>query len=200
MWVLKSSPASPFGRKVKIGAAICGLFDRLDVQATDTNDPADPIRKHNPLGKIPALILEDGTTLFDSRVILEFLDYQAGGGILIPTGAERFQALTMQALADGIMDAALLQVYEKRWRDAEIQHRPWLDHQAGKVDRALGVLEESLPPLGRTADIGAIAVACALGYLDLRFEGTWRQRYPRLVAWLEQFSGAVPSFETTRAH
>jgi glutathione S-transferase len=200
MWVLKSSPASPFGRKVKIGAALCGLLDRMDVEATDTNDPADAIRRHNPLGKIPALILEDGTVIFDSRVILDFLDHEAGGGVIIPTGAGRFLALTLQALADGIMDAALLQVYESRWRAAEIQHRPWLDHQAGKVDRALGVLEESPPSLGRNPDVGAIGVACALGYLDLRFEGAWRERYPRLVAWLDGFSAAVPSFETTRAH
>jgi glutathione S-transferase len=200
MWVLKSSPASPFGRKVKIGAAVCGLLDRMDVEATDTNDPADAIRRHNPLGKIPALILEDGTVLFDSRVILDFLDHEAGGGIIIPSGAERLPVLTLQALADGIMDAALLQVYESRWRAAEIQHRPWLDHQAGKVDRALGVLEESPPPLGGTSNVGVISVACALGYLDLRFEGAWRKSYPRLVAWLEDFSAAVPSFETTRAH
>lgn len=200
MWTLKSSPASPFGRKVKIGAAICGLLDRLQIEATDTTDPADPIRTHNPLGKIPALVLEDQRVLFDSRVILEFLDHEAGGGVIIPNGAERFPALTLQALADGIMDAALLRVYESRWRAADIQHRPWLDHQAGKVERALGVLEASPPRLGGTPDVGTIALACALGYLDLRFEGSWRGTHPRLVDWLDRFSAAVPSFEATRAH
>src|SRR5215204_2291311 len=117
MWILKSAPASPFGRKVKIAAAICGFSDRLAIEGTDTGDPADSIRRQNPLGKIPTLVLEDGTTLFDSRVIVEFLDAEAGGGKIIPAGGrERFAALRSQALADGIMDAALLQVYEKRWR------------------------------------------------------------------------------------
>ena len=198
MWVLKSAPASPFGRKVRIAAALCGFSDRIAVEGTDTTDPADSIRRQNPLGKIPALILENGATLFDSRVIVEFLDAEAGGGIVIPAGPERFPALTLQALADGLMDAALLQVYEKRWRAAEVQHRPWMDHQAGKVERALAVLEADPPALAATPDVGRIAVACALGYLDLRFEGTWRESHPRLVAWLEKFDAAVPSFAETR--
>lgn len=185
MWVLKSAPASPFGRKVRIAAALCGFSDRIAVEGTDTIDPADSIRRQNPLGKIPALILENGATLFDSRVIVEFLDAKAGGGIVIPAGPERFPALTLQALADGLMDAALLQVYEKRWRAADVQHRPWMDHQAGKVDRALAVLEADPPALAATPDVGRIAVACALGYLDLRFEGIWRKDHPRLVAWLQ---------------
>lgn len=198
MWVLKSAPASPFGRKVRIAAALCGLADRIAVEGTDTTDPADSIRRQNPLGKIPALILENGATLFDSRVIVEFLDAEAGGGIVIPAGPERFPALTLQALADGLMDAALLQVYEKRWRAAEVQHRPWMDHQAGKVERGLAVLEADPPALAATPDVGRIAVACALGYLDLRFEGTWRESHPRLVAWLQKFDAAVPSFAETR--
>ena len=200
MWILRSSPPSPFGRKVKIGAALCRLSDRFRIEATDTTDPADPVRRDNPLGKIPTLILEDGTALFDSRVILEFLDDQAGGGVILPTGAERFLALTLQALADGVMDAALLQVYEKRWRAAEIQLRPWMDHQAGKVERGLAALEASPPALPARPHVGHIALACALGYLDLRFEGTWRVDHPKLVKWLDDFSAAVPSFEATRAH
>jgi glutathione S-transferase len=200
MWILRSSPPSPFGRKVKIGAALCGLSDRIRIEPTDTTDPNDPVRKHNPLGKIPTLVLEDGTALFDSRVILEWLDAQAGGDRIIPTGETRFAALTLQALADGILDAALLQVYEKRWRAAEIQYRPWIDHQAGKVERGLAVLEAAPPAFSGTPQVGEITVACALGYLDLRFEGTWREDHPRLVAWLDAFSAAVPSFEATRAH
>jgi glutathione S-transferase len=172
----------------------------MRVEATDTTDPADPIRRDNPLGKIPALILEDGAVLYDSRVILEYLDAQAGGGRIIPTGETRFRALTLQALADGLMDAALLQVYEKRWRDAEIQHGPWVDHQAGKVERVLASLEPAPPQLSGEPDVGHIALACALGYLDLRFEGSWRKTHPLLVAWLDEFAAAVPSFEATRAH
>jgi glutathione S-transferase len=198
MWILKSAPASPFGRKVRIAAAVCGLSGRITVEGTDTTDPGDSIRRQNPLGKIPALILEDGAVLFDSRVIVEFLDSEAGGNVIIPAGAARFPALTLQALADGIMEAALLQVYEKRWRAAEVQHRPWMDHQAGKVERALSVLEANPPGLDGTPHVGQIALACALGYLDLRFEGLWRNRHPHLVAWLDGFAAAVPSFAETR--
>ena len=98
------------------------------------------------------------------------------------------------------MDAALLQVYEKRWRAAEIRHAPWMDHQAGKVERGLAALEADPPALSDPPQIGQITIACMLGYLDLRFEGTWRAKHPRLVAWLDAFAAAVPSFEATRAH
>jgi len=87
-----------------------------------------------------------------------------------------------------------------RWRTAEFQHRPWIDHQAGKVQRGLSVLEAAPPAIGRTPDVGAIAVACALGYLDLRFEGAWRAGHPDMVNWLAAFTAAIPSFDTTRAH
>ena len=198
MWTLKSSPASPFGRKVKIAAALCGLSDRINIEPTDTTSPDDSIRRLNPLGKIPALVLEDGTVLYDSRVIVEFLDFSAGGGVVIQAGAERFTVLTRQSLADGIMDAALLQVYEKRFRPAEKHDQTWLDNQAGKVARGLTALEGNLPALAGTPDVGQIAVACALGYLDLRFAGRWRTDHPGLVNWLDTFAEAVPSFEATR--
>lgn len=200
MWTLRSSPPSPFGRKVKIAAALCGLSDRIAVEDADTTNPDDTLRGQNPLGKIPTLIVEDGMALFDSRVIVEFLDVQAGGGIVIPASKERFAALRMQALADGIMDAALLQVYEKRWRTAEIQHRPWVDHQAGKVERGLTSFEASPPALSGTPHVGQITLACALGYLDLRFEGEWRKTYPRLVTWLDEFAAKAPVFEKTKAY
>lgn len=198
MMILRSAPASPFGRKVKIAAALLGLADRITVVVADTASATDSLRIENPLGKIPTLILDDGSTLFDSRVILAYLDHLAGGGRIIPAAPEaRFAALRLEALADGIADAALLQVYESRWRGAEGRHAPWLDHQAGKVERALGVLETA-PPAQQPATVGTIALACALGYLDLRFGGTWRASHPALVAWLDAFAAAVPSFETTR--
>lgn len=196
--ILRSSPPSPFGRKVKIAAAILGLSDKIEIVVTDTIDPADSIRQQNPLGKIPALILADGTALYDSRVIVEYLDLMAGGGNLIPHGAERIQTLTLQALADGIMDAGILQMYERRFRDEDRREAKWIAHQQGKIDRALAYLEQTGAPLHTTPLIGEIALACALGYLDLRFEGTWRAKHPKLVAWLDRFAAAVPSFEKTR--
>jgi glutathione S-transferase len=196
--VLRSSPPSPFGRKVALAAAILGLSDKISVVVADTNDPAEALRQQNPLGKIPTLLLEDGATLYDSPVILEYLDFLAGGGKILPVAPEqRFPALKRQALADGIMDASILQVYEKRFRDSDKHSPRWLDHQAGKTERAMSALERDPPGDGAT-DVGAISVACALGYLDLRFSGAWRTGHPRLVAWLETFARAVPAFAETK--
>jgi glutathione S-transferase len=195
MLILRSSPTSPFARKVAIAAAVLELSDRIEVVAADTNDPEDTLRLQNPLGKIPILILEDGRALYDSRVIVEYLDALAGGGKIIPDGPARIAALSRQALADGIMDAALLQVYEQRYREPEIRSSKWVGRQADKVARALVVAERDPP--GAT-DIGAIALACALGYLDLRFAGAWRAEHPGLVVWLDDFAAAVPAFEATR--
>jgi glutathione S-transferase len=199
MLILRSSPASPFGRKVKIAAALLGLSDRITVERADTSDPNEPLRTQNPLGKIPALILENGETLYDSRVIVEYLDALAGGGRLIPAGWSRFDVLRQQALADGIMDAAILQSYEARWRPEERRDQRWLDHQQGKIDRALAVAETTLPAQSRRFHVGHVALAAALGYLDLRFQGRWRQAHPKLVRWLEDFDKRVPAFAATRA-
>lgn len=198
MLTLRSSPASPFGRKVKISLLELGLADRITIVAADTTDPAEPLRQQNPLGKIPTLVLEDGSTLFDSRVIVDYLDHLAGGGRILPTGAERFAQLRLQALADGICDAALLQVYEVRFRAAESRHAGWVENQQGKIDRALAALEAEPPAFADRPRIGEIALACALGYLDLRHEGRWRAAHPRLVAWLDAFAEKVPAFEATR--
>ncbi|MBS7697783.1 MULTISPECIES: glutathione S-transferase family protein [unclassified Chelatococcus] len=198
MLTLRSSPPSPFGRKVKIAAKVLGLWDGIDVVTTDTADPNDSIRRQNPLGKIPALILENGRVLFDSPVILEYLDHVAGGGRIIPSDAARFDVLTQQALGDGILDAAILLVYERRWREADKHEPKWIAHQHGKVERSLAALEAA-PPAAPTAlpDAGQITIACALGYLDLRFDGAWRAHHPKLVAWLAAFEKAVPAFAET---
>jgi glutathione S-transferase len=199
MLTLRHSPASPFVRKVRIAASILGLEREITLENADTTDPADSVRGQNPLGKIPALVLEDGTVLFDSRVILDYLDHRAGGGRIVPKDADaRFAALRLQALADGLMDASILLVYEGRWRPAEKHEPKWVEHQAGKVTRALTALEANPPPLDGTPNVGQIALACALGYRDFRFNGTWRKDHPRLVAWLDQFAGRVPAFAATK--
>lgn len=198
MLTLRSSPASPFGRKVKISAALLGLTDRIQVVDADTMNPEDTLRQQNPLGKIPALILENGEALYDSRVIVEYLDHLAGGGRILPTGWDRFVALREQALADGIMDAALLQVYEGRWRAEDRRESKWTEHQADKVRRGLDYAEAHLSTPNANLHIGHIALACALGYLDLRFAGRWREAYPKLVAWLNDFEARVPAFAKTK--
>ena len=197
MLVLRTSGASPFARKTLIVAALLGLEDRIEVLAADTNDPDDSLRRENPLGKIPALILESGETIFDSAVIVEYLDWLAGGGQVIPTEPQaRFKSLTRQALADGIAEAAVLQRYEIVWREPSQRSAKWLAHQADKIARALSAFEAAPPE--ELSDVGTVALACALGYLDLRFEGAWRAEHPKLVAWLDVFAEATPSFEATR--
>jgi glutathione S-transferase len=197
MLILRSSPASPFGRKIKIAIAELGLEGQIEIVAADTTDPNEPLRQQNPLGKIPTLVLGDGSTLFDSRVIAEYLDHLAGGGRLFPAGEARFAQLRLQALADGICDAALLQVYETRFRTPEFRSAAWVENQAGKVSRALEELEAAPPACDRPR-IGEIGLACALGYLDLRLAGAWRASHPMLVAWLDGFAAKVPAFEATR--
>lgn len=197
--ILRTAPASPFGRKIRLAASLLGLEDRIRIDPADTTDPADSMRQQNPVGKIPILILDDGTTLYDSRVILEYLDHHAGGGRIIPSEpAARFQALTLQALCDGLMDAALLQVYEGRWRSPERHEPKWVDHQGQKVTRALAALESDPPALDDRLHVGHIALAAALGYLDLRFGGSWRAGHPRLVQWLDAFAARVPAYAATR--
>jgi glutathione S-transferase len=199
MMILRSSPPSPFGRKVKLALGILGLENEVTIEKADPTDANDSLRQQNPIGKIPTLILENGMVIYDSPVILEYLDHRAGGGKIIPKDADaRFKALTLQALCDGILDAGILLVYEGRWRPAEMAVQKWIDHQTGKVQRALAALEAAPPALGATPNVGAITLACALGYGDLRFGGDWRKHYPRLVAWLDSFAAKVPAFEKTR--
>jgi glutathione S-transferase len=200
MMILRSAAPSPFGRKVAIALSVLG-FEDVTIEPTDTMDPDAVLREENPLGKIPVLITDTDGIFYDSRVILEYLDARAGGGKIIPREMPaRFSALRLQALCDGILDASILTVYEGRWRPSEKHEAKWLDHQAGKVERALAVLESEPPRLGPNPDVpnvGQIALACALGYRDLRFDGAWRRTYPRLVAWLAEFSAHVPAYEAT---
>jgi glutathione S-transferase len=202
MMILRSSPASPFGRKVRLAISSLGFDNDVKVEPADTSDANDNVRQQNPLGKIPVLIAEDGNAYYDSRVILEYLDHRAGGGKIVPgDGARRLLALRLQALADGIVDASILTVYENRWRHAEKHEPKWLEHQAGKVSRGLAALEAAPPPLdmpGGLPHVGQIALACALGYRDFRFAGSWRGEHPKLVGWLDGFAAQVPAFAATK--
>ena len=197
MMILRTSPPSPFGRKVIIAASVLGLAGDITIAKADPSDPADTLRGQNPVGKIPILILEDGATLFDSRVILEYLDHRAGGGKIIPAEPKgRFAALRLQALADGVTDASLLVLYEGRFRPTERHEPKWLDYQNDKIKRGFAVLEAAPPPVD--PHIGQIALACLLGHRDLRFKGAWRADHPKLVAWLDHFAAQVPAFNTTK--
>jgi glutathione S-transferase len=201
MMILRSSPSSPFGRKVRVALSLLGLDAEVKVEAADTTDVNDSVRRQNPLGKIPVLIAEDGMAYYDSRVILDYLDDRAGGGKIVPrAGKERLSALRLQALCDGILDASILTIYEARWRKAETHEPKWLEHQAGKVARGLAALEAAPPPLeaDKLPNVGQITLACMLGYRDFRFSGNWRSDHPRLVAWLDSFAARVPGFAASK--
>jgi glutathione S-transferase len=199
MLTLRTSFSSPFGRKPRIAVGLLGLNDRVKIESASTQEPEDPLRKQNPLGKVPVLILDDGTAMFDSPVILEYLDMLAGGGRIVPKDAKaRFDALRLEALADGLLDASILIVYEGRYRPAERHEQKWLDLQSGKVERGLGALEAAPSDIDQTPNVGQITLACALGYLDFRFAGQWRKDHPRLVGWLDAFAGRVPAFNATK--
>lgn len=190
-------PASPFVRKVRIATAYLGLSDRVRFVDSD-EDSDDALRAHNPLNKVPVAVLDDGNVFYDSRVILEYLDYLAGGGRIIPLEImPRMRALTMQSLGDGILDAAVLIGYESRFREPEQSSARWLEMQRGKVAR--GIAEVAKAPPNGPIHVGHISVACALGFIDLRLGGTWRKDHPGLIAWLDEFAGRVPAFEATRA-
>ncbi len=196
---LLSSPASPFGRKVKIAAGMKGVLGKIDILPADTNAGDDNLNRQNPLGKIPCLVLDSGEALYDSPVICEYFDTLAPDPVLFPkSGAARFKTLTLGALGDGILDAALLLVYEKRFRSENLRVEAWVDRQQSKIDRALAQLEKAPPAWDKTPDYGHLTLGCALGYLDFRHEGKWRAKHPKLVAWLDTFEKAVPDFAKTK--
>ena len=193
------SPFSPFARKVRIAAFETGLQDRIEVVPTSTEDPASGLSARNPLNKIPVLETAFGP-LYDSPVICEYLDTLHDGPKLVPAaGPARWQALRWQALADGLMDAALLIRYEITLRPAEKQHDAWFERQKGKIRKALDQMEADAAELDGPLTIGVIAAASALGYLDLRFaDWGWRETHPRLAAWHAGFAER-PSYIATIA-
>lgn len=198
-FTLRSTLTSPFGRKVRMAAEVLELADRIELVPADPLDENDTLRQQNPLGKMPCLLLADGTPIYDSGVILEYLDQLAGGAKLLPAGGiDRIKALTRARLADGITEAAILVVYESRYREPAQASERWLAHQRGKILRALAAFEAAPPDPARTDGI-AIGLACALGYLDWRKPVEWRPQCPRLVAWLDAFAKHEPAFEHTRA-
>jgi glutathione S-transferase len=181
---LRYSTTSPFVRKAHVLAIETGQIDRIELVKTA---PADPdLGKNNPLQKVPALELDDGTSLYDSRVICEYLDAQAGGKFFPPAGPARWTALRRQALADGMMDAAVLRMMESKRSDSE-RSADWDKRQRLKVTQGLAALEAD--HLGPQLDIGTLSVAIVLDYLDFRFKAEdWRPAHPKLAAWHKSFS------------
>ncbi len=200
---LLTAPGTPFGRKAKMTAAIKGLLEAIEFIDVDTSSGNDPeISRANPLGKIPVLILDDGTSIFDSKVICEYLDCLTPEARLIPaSGPQRWDCLTQASAADGIMEAAVLIIYESRFRPEEHRLASWVARQQTKIDAGLKSFEDRLASSSQREfaasagpDYADVCLACALGYLDLRTGGTWRPAHPRIVTWLESFAENVPGF------
>ena len=192
-------PTSPFVRKVMIVLHETGQLDDVElINSVVTPVAPDPaILAKNPLSKIPALERDQGPTLYDSRVICAYLDDRAKAG-LYGQGEARWDLLTLEATADGIMDAAVLMVYEGRVRPEECRWDAWVDGQWGKADRAVGAINGRwMPYLTGPMTIGQIAVGCALAYLDFRHGGRdWRTGRAALADWYEGFA-ARPSMTAT---
>jgi glutathione S-transferase len=184
--------ASPFVRKCLVAATELGLRDRIELvpaAAHPVNRDANVVAR-NPLGKIPTLITDEGLVLYDSRVICEYLN-SLGDGSLIPRNAtERLRMLTQQSLADGVMDAGVLTRYETFARPEALRWNDWVTGQLAKVNSGLDALEGEAADFGDRVDLGTIAFACALGYLDFRFGSLgWRDARPNTAAWFEWFHG-----------
>jgi len=197
------SPASPFARKVRAAAIELGLAARIEVIEVTVVPikPNEQVAHENPLIKVPAFRTDDGEELYDSRVICEYLDALAGGGRLFPaSGAARWRALRRQALGDGIMDAGILRRYELALRPEALRWADWLAGQQAKVDHGLDAADREAGGWSDAFDIGHIALACALGWLDFRFpDAGWRAPRPQLAAWFARVS-TRPSLAQTVPH
>jgi glutathione S-transferase len=180
-------PTSPFVRKVMACAIAREIDRRIETVPTTPQDSPAALLGANPLCKVPCLVTDDGVALFDSPVICEFLDSLEGAVPLFPRpGRSRWKALKLQALADGVMEAALLRRLESG-RPPDEARLAVIARQKAAIGRALDTLEREVPP--RLLDIGSISVACALGYLDLRFAADdWRAGRPLLTAWFAAIS------------
>ena len=174
------SPTSPYVRKVMGTAIACGYEDRIELVDTNPHTSPTALLAANPLSKVPCLVTQDGLALFDSPVICEYIDAVASG-TLFPAGAARWSVLRNQAIGDGMMDAAVARRMDQM-RPQEAARDEFMARQAQAVTRSLDLLEAEPPP--DHLDIGTLSIACALGYLDLRFAAdTWREGRPKLAAW-----------------
>ena len=193
------TPNSPYARKVRIVALEKHI--ELALQEVVLSDPDCPVKNHNPLGKVPVLVLDDGDDLYDSRVIVEYLDNRAPGTHLIPTDqSSKIWVRRWEALADGICDAAVAAMLEGRKPEVQ-QSQANIDKQLDKVMRGLEVLNLDITKkkwcVNETFSLADIALGCMLGYLDLRFKHlNWQDNYPNLA---KHYSLLVkrPSFKQT---
>lgn len=185
------SPFSPYVRKCLVSAHELGLDGRIELLPSAANPVTrdQALIAKNPLGKVPTFIADDGRLLYDSRVICEYLDDFAGGSLFPRSGEARWDALTLQSLGDGILDAALLARYEDVARPEALRWNEWRAGQLDKAETSLAYLDGHTGLLAGRVDIGSLTIACALWYLELRFPGfEWRGRHAPTAAWYDEFN------------
>ena len=193
--ILYGSTTSPYVRKVRVAAIELGIGGQIELTPPESSGTVlNPNSAGtNPVAKVPTLIMEDGTGLFDSRIIMRYLDEKAGGS-LYPAGDWAMQR--RESIAEGMIDASLLVRFEGALRPEDKQWDGWVEAQSSKINGTLAALEAEADTLARL-DAAAIGTACALGYLDFRFSGWgWRDKQPKLAAWFETFNQR-PSMQAT---
>lgn len=185
------SPTSPYVRKCMVVARELGLearIEKLPSAANPVNRDASIVAS-NPLGKVPTFFTDDGQVLYDSRVVCEYLNELGNGSLFPKEGSLKWKVLTEQSLADGILDAALLIRYENAARPEEFRWSAWTQGQMDKIKSGLSQFEKTIGGRSKAVDIGTLALACALGYLDFRFaDYDWRAEHRALSAWYAEFS------------
>lgn len=185
------NPASPFVRKVRMVAEERGIADQIElVKVTITPvSPDDSVSSSNPIGKIPSLQLDDGMSLFDSRVICDYLDSVGSADSLILSGKSRWSDMRLQAIADAMCDAGILIRYEGFVRPEEYRWDEWSNNQWLKIVRSIDALEADADNLSQDVTVGNIALSCALAYLDFRYDDrSWRSGRDKLSIWFKTFS------------
>lgn len=198
---LYDGKTSPYVRKVLVAAQECGLEDRIEREEVLPWEPDTKFAEINPLGKIPALVTDDGRLIYDSRVIVEYLDAQHDGPKLIPDDLDgRMEAMRLNSLGDGMMEAMILVYSELVRRPENLRWTYWEDRMRGKVDTALDCLEQEVAGFDQTRfDLGQITNACAVGWLEFRkhiLNIDFRPGRPKLAAWFETVD-ARPSMRAT---
>jgi glutathione S-transferase len=183
------SSASPFASKARMIAIHAGYA--FEAVAVKTDEMPSNLISANPLGKIPALVTDEGKGIFDSKVITQYLNRVSGGKVMPKNPEKRLEAEMLESISDGICDCAIACIYEKRQRPEDKYYQPWVDKQWGKVSRGLDFLEKSAPKLPAKIHGGHIALAACLGYLSLRFPD-WPKGRPKLRSWLKKFGTKHP--------
>lgn len=194
---LYHSPTSPFARKVRILIREKGALARVTEEPVSAMEDPAALHAANPLGKIPALVMNDGTSYFDSPLICEYLDVTLEGPSFIPTShIERWRVQRLHALADGIMDAAVSLTFERN-RPEEQRSEMWMGRWRRAIGRAVAVLEDEVTDLDGAIDLGVIATSAALGYLDFRHAALdWQSNCPELAGWWRDFAKRASLVDT----